>query len=370
MTLLVGLFSQPPVMALERFVFDPGILYSAPLEQINVVLLFTLSWPNPIWFLVTTLAIFIGVYAIMKLSSRRAKVQQGMLEKLVEERTEQINEQKLELEKQSKELQKAYEEIKVKNMAIEEAFEHLSASFTKISDANREKDGMMSVVAHDLRAPLNNIEGLMMLIDMDGDLNDQQLEYVKQIKAVVKRGNELIRDLLDISQARNRKKKLDLSEFSVVDFVNNWRLSFEESMLTKEQKLDVTGEFESLSLHTDQNMLSRVLDNLMSNALKFSEKGTTVHLDITPMEEKIQITLRDEGPGISEEDQKKMFKPFTQLSARPTNGEPTNGLGLSIIKTLVRHLKGKLELESTLGEGTSFIITIPQSVAPAEVVEK
>ena len=334
-------------------------------KSFSVVLVADFSWPSLLWPLLI-ISLVVGILLVIRLTSQRSKLKQDMLEKLVDERTEQINLQKEELEKQSEELQKAYEEIKVKNMAIEEAFEHLSSSFTKLSDANREKDGMMGIVAHDLRAPLNNIEGLMTLIDLEGDLNHQQRDYVVKIKEVVKRGNELIRDLLDISQARKRKKKLDLSEFDISSFVKSWRVSFEESMQSKGQKVSVTGEFGNMSIHTDKNMLTRVLDNLMSNALKFSEKGTTVHLDLAPIDDKLQITLRDEGPGISEEDQKKMFKPFTQLSARPTNGEPTNGLGLSIIKVLVRHLKGTIELESSLGQGTSFIITIPQSLALKE----
>lgn len=313
--------------------------------------------------LFTLLAIFClaGAYLIVKQFFRRINIQRRVLQRKVDQRTQEIIHQKEELQLKSEELQKAYEEIKVKNMAIEEAFAHLSSSYEKMADLNREKDGMMSVVAHDLRTPLNNIEGLIQLVSMDDNLNEEQKEYIAKIRTVVGRGNEMIRDLLDINKAKSMDPELKIQSFTMVDFINNWKSNFNKPLTAKNQSLKISGKYKDLNMKTDQGLLSRIMDNLMSNAMKFSDAGTNVYLDITPVEEKVRITLRDEGPGISAADQKKMFKPFTRLSARPTAGEHSNGLGLSIIKSLTEQLGGRIIVKSKLGSGTAFEILIPQT---------
>lgn len=309
----------------------------------------------------------IGCFVIYKLIMHRIKIQRKVLEKKVLLRTSEITDQKQELLSQSEELHKAYEEIQTKNHAIEEAFEHLSNSYSKLSDLNREKDGMMSIVAHDLRTPLNNIEGLIQLVSMDDNLTEEQQEYISTIRTVVKRGNQMIQDLLDINQSRKAKNKLDISAVVLTDFIQRWQSNFDKQLESKDQRLKVDGDFEDLIIHTDTGILSRILDNILSNAIKFSERGKSIHLNLVSIEDSLKITLRDEGPGISEKDQQKMFKPFTQLSARPTEGEPSNGLGLSIIQSLTRRLGGKIEVESELEKGTSFIISIPKNIEPTMV---
>ncbi|WP_422358821.1 sensor histidine kinase [Reichenbachiella sp.] len=315
--------------------------------------------------LLFVLIVIIGSYFLFKLYTRRTKIQRRVLQRKVEKRTSEISKQKEELQEQSEKLQKAYEEIKVKNIAIEEAFEHLTNSFAKLSDVNREKDGIISIVAHDLRTPLNNIEGLIQLVSMDGNLSDDQKDYIAKIRSVVRHGNEMIRDLLDINQAKNQKPELKISTLGLGEFVNDWQANFEKSLSSKKQKLKLDGNYENLELQTDQGLLSRIMDNLMSNAIKFSEKGTSILISLNQEDEQLVLKITDEGPGISEQDQQKMFKPFTRLSAVPTDGEPSNGLGLSIIKSLCQQLGGKIKVDSELGQGTTFIVSIPMKLETA-----
>ncbi|PIB36571.1 hypothetical protein BFP72_14760 [Reichenbachiella sp. 5M10] len=310
-------------------------------------------------FTILGLLTCLGFYIFMKMLGKQVGKQKYVLEKRANTSRSELIEQKERYQKQSEELQKANEEIQIKNSAIEEAFAHLSNSYAKMADLNREKDGLMRVVAHDLRTPLNNIEGLIQLVSMDDNLNDDQKDYISKIRGVVKHGNEMIRDLLDISHSKDFKPNLKITTFTMLDFLSSWKINFENSLLTKKQTLRISGSYKTLTLQSDMGLLSRVLDNLMSNAMKFSESGKSIYLNITPVEDKARITLRDEGPGISPSDQQKMFKPFTRLSARPTNGEPSNGLGLSIIKSLTEQLGGTITVHSTLGEGTTFEVTIP-----------
>lgn len=312
--------------------------------------------------LLFVLAVITGAYLLFRLYTRRTKIQRRVLQRKVEKRTSEISKQKEELQEQSEKLQKAYEEIKVKNIAIEEAFEHLTNSFAKLSDLNREKDGIVSIVAHDLRTPLNNIEGLIQLVSMDGNLSDDQKDYIEKIRSVVRHGNEMIRDLLDINQAKNQQPELKISTIQLGEFVNSWQANFEKSLSAKKQKLELLGNFENLELLSDPGLLSRIMDNLMSNAIKFSEKGTSIFIALSEEDDQLVFKITDEGPGISEQDQQKMFKPFTRLSAVPTDGEPSNGLGLSIIKSLCQQLGGKIKVESELGKGTTFIVSIPMQL--------
>ena len=101
----------------------------------------------------------------------------------------------------------------------------------------------------------------------------------------------------------------------------------------------------------------QVLENLLSNALKFSEKGSKVKLEVKSNIENTYIIVEDKGPGISKEDQKKLFGRFQRLSAQPTAGESSIGLGLSIVKKYVEAMSGTIHCESELGVGTKFIIT-------------
>ena len=113
-----------------------------------------------------------------------------------------------------------------------------------------------------------------------------------------------------------------------------------------------------LRITTNKDLLSRILDNLLTNAIKFCAKGKTIDFSIWQENEIIKFAIKDEGPGISDEDQKKMYKKFQKLSARPTGGESSNGLGLSIVKVLVDKLDGNIEVNSQLGKGSEFIIKL------------
>jgi signal transduction histidine kinase len=111
---------------------------------------------------------------------------------------------------------------------------------------------------------------------------------------------------------------------------------------------------------TEPNQLRRVLENLLSNALKFSPSGKTVQISLTQSAGVHRIAIKDQGPGISPADQKNLYRKFHKLSARPTGGESSSGLGLAIVKTLVEQLGGEIALTSEVGVGSSFVVSFPK----------
>lgn len=116
-------------------------------------------------------------------------------------------------------------------------------------------------------------------------------------------------------------------------------------------------------LETDASAMTQVIDNLVSNAIKYSPKGKSIQIRLLHETDSVRIEVQDEGPGLSEVDQKKLFGKFARLSAKPTGGEQSTGLGLSIVKRMAETMHGQIRCRSTLGQGATFIATFPLSFA-------
>lgn len=241
---------------------------------------------------------------------------------------------------------------------METAQYQLEEKNEKLEDLNREKDGMVNIVAHDLKSPFNKIKGFTQLISMQGEINEEQKDYVSQINKIIAEGDLLIRDLLDINYYESHDSVIEVNEFKLNGFILPFLEGYKQELKRKNQKLTFNIKPENLKITSNKDLLSRILDNLLTNATKFCETGKTIELSIWEENENINFAVKDEGPGISEEDQKKMFKKFQKLSAMPTGGESSNGLGLSIVKVLVDKLDGHIEVNSQIGKGSEFIIKL------------
>ena len=128
--------------------------------------------------------------------------------------------------------------------------------------------------------------------------------------------------------------------------------------MRKKQKLKLNIQVSNSHINTDPLLLQRILNNLLSNAIKFSEIKKRIFISVKENQSTFDFSVKDEGPGISKDDQEKMFKRFQKLTARPTQGESSNGVGLSIIKALTYKLGGEIIVNSQLGQGTEFIIRL------------
>lgn len=244
--------------------------------------------------------------------------------------------------------------------------EKLSKRNQELSDTNHEKDTLMNIVAHDLKSPLNRIYGLANLMEMEGTLTPQQTEYLNLMKSSTRSGLDLITDLLDVNSHEEHKGTLKIETFDVSNWITERVDSFKLAADTKMITINVANNV-SNPISTDRNYLNRILDNLISNAIKFSPKGTTISIAIAENDGRLQLKVRDQGPGFSAADKNLLYQKFKKLSARPTGGESSNGLGLAIVKTFVDRLNGNVELNSNEGKGSEFIITIPLD---AETVTK
>ncbi|MCE2995289.1 MAG: ATP-binding protein [Cyclobacteriaceae bacterium] len=235
--------------------------------------------------------------------------------------------------------------------------EALSKRNNLLSDIINEKDTLMSIVAHDLKAPLNRITGLVQLIELDGPLNERQKDYVSKIKESTKGGSSLITDLLDV-HAMEGNNNLPIPEVFDLGVLMNECIN---AQLIVAQAKNITLETNTApaSVFTDKSYLYRILENLLSNAIKFSVSGSSIRIQGEVNSGKIILKVKDQGPGFTEEDQRNLYRKFKRLSARPTASESSNGLGLAIVKTLVDRLNGSIELTTKPKEGSEFIVTLP-----------
>lgn len=235
--------------------------------------------------------------------------------------------------------------------------EKLSRRNQELSDLNYEKDTIMSIVAHDLKSPLNRIKGISDLLEMESPLSDVQKTYIQLAKDTTQSGLDLIKDLLDVHMLEENVEP-NYTTIDISTFLLDKTEALRQTAEAKNIHLQIT-RIENEEISVDADYLNRIVDNLITNAIKFSNKNSTVNVSAGKSNGNIWISVKDQGLGFSEKDKAQLFQKFKKLSARPTGGESSNGLGLAIVKTLVDRLKGSIELVSDQGKGSEFIVKFP-----------
>ncbi|MEQ9403046.1 MAG: tetratricopeptide repeat-containing sensor histidine kinase [Cyclobacteriaceae bacterium] len=230
----------------------------------------------------------------------------------------------------------------------------------KLKWLNEEKNTLMGVVAHDLRNPLNMIRSLMQLITgvktSSGDEANSD-QYMHLFRMSTQKMSDMIEKVLDISAIENMKINLNMTKVNINDMLKGTTRNFKQIAENKGIEIKTlfkenTGHFSNL----DASYFDQVLDNLVSNAIKFSSSGTCIYLDVRQEGNYQIISVKDEGPGLNEEEKQALFKRFATFTAKPTSNEKSTGLGLSIVKKFVTAMDGEISVESELGKGTTFNI--------------
>ncbi len=228
----------------------------------------------------------------------------------------------------------------------------------RLKELNQLKDKYLGIAAHDLRNPLSSIRGMsQMLVEMELD-DDTKRSFLDSIYSVSNQMLTLVNDLLDVSVIESGKFDLRLAEENLAKLVAERAELVASNAEKKGIKLTTDLQEVSNSLF-DVDRMRQVIDNLLTNAIKFSLSGTTVQLACRQTEHTLEITVADQGPGIPSEDIGKLFGTFQKLSAQPTGGEKSTGLGLSIVKQIVDAHGGEITVDSEVGKGTVFTVHIP-----------
>ena len=232
----------------------------------------------------------------------------------------------------------------------------------KLVELNELKNKFLGIAAHDLRNPLAAIMSFSEIIleEETGPINEEQREFLDIIHNSSKFMLSLLNDLLDVSMIESGKLELKMEKGSLKNLIIE-RVNINKTIASK-KNIDLKTDIKEIQdTRFDANRIAQVVDNLISNAIKFSERDSKIYVTLSADKNKAVISVKDEGPGISKEDQVKLFNEFQKLTARPTAGEKSTGLGLAIVKKIIDAHKGNISVDSELGKGSTFYFTLPLS---------
>jgi len=229
--------------------------------------------------------------------------------------------------------------------------------------ANHTKSEFLANMSHELRTPLNSIIGFSDILyeQMYGKLNEKQLKYVGNISKSGKHLLDLINSILDLSKVEAGKLELDYKEFELAD-----KLRTIENILSliaekKNIKIEIEIDSKLTTIFADEAKFAQIMYNLLDNAIKFSYENGIVEISARKRESLVEISVKDTGIGIKDEDQSKLFKPFSQINSFSSKEYQGVGLGLSLVKQIVHLHGGYVWFRSKTGEGSTFVFTIPIS---------
>lgn len=231
-------------------------------------------------------------------------------------------------------------------------------SFKKSDEA---KTSFIATVSHELKTPLSAMNmSLMLLQDQRfGSLNPDQQKIATSMKSEVQRLIRIVTELLDLSKVEtgniNLEKKNIAPDFLVEYSIAPIQNLLDEKKLTLEKTIDPSIEI----LHIDAEKISWVIINLLNNAIRYSKSGGKIKFDIIKRNDGVEFSFNDFGPGIAEEDQKKIFNKFVQIKSKGVNNTGSLGLGLAISKEVIETHQGRIGVESTPGVGSRFYFIIP-----------
>ena len=248
--------------------------------------------------------------------------------------------------------------IAIQNVRL---FHEIEEKSRQLEIANQHKSDFLANMSHELRTPLNAIIGFseVLVEKMFGEVNDKQLDYLKDIHSSGKHLLSLINDILDLSKIEAGRMELDISDFDLRSALENAMTLVKERAQRNGIRLSLEVDRSLGVLHGDERKLKQILLNLLSNAVKFTPEGGKVDVAARPGVDAVEISVSDTGVGITAEDQKVVFEEFKQVGSDYTRKAEGTGLGLALTKRFVELHGGNIRLESIPGKGSTFTFTIP-----------
>ncbi len=268
-------------------------------------------------------------------------------------------------------------EVKVeqRTQELSQANDKLAQQNQQLENLNKEKNEILEIVSHDLKNPLSAITGFTELLLFVGEkiFTAEAFEYIGQIRSAVSRMMELVLQILDSHLLEEGRININPIHFSFDGIAN----AFVDEYQSRAEAKNITIHYQNSSknlIFADEQKLYQVIDNLVSNAVKYSPHGKNVWMLVEDTDtstlsksfhpNSVVLAVRDEGPGLAPDEMEKLFRRFSRLSPQPTGGENSTGLGLYIAKKLIEAMKGRIWCESTLGEGCTFFVELQISPAP------
>lgn len=216
------------------------------------------------------------------------------------------------------------------------------------------KSDFISNVSHEIKTPIAIIQNCVTLMQSKDITEDERIGYAKTAEEATRKLNNLVTNILKLNKLENQEITKNYERFCLTGVLEKSILGFEEIIETKELFLDV--QIEDVTIVSNKTYLELVFNNLISNAIKFTENGGTIGISVTPISGGALVAVSDTGCGISKEDGARIFDKFYQGDT--SHSQEGNGLGLPLVKKVIDVLGGKIMVQSELGKGTTFTIEL------------
>ena len=282
-----------------------------------------------------------------------------------------LAEQKAEYEKRNNEIQiQALREMQVANKKLKKAKDIATEALQTAENANKAKTDFLSNMSHDIRTPMNAIIGMTSLIRHDAGNKAKVIEYADKIDISSQHLLGIINDVLDMSKIEAGKTVFKYTDFSILDFITELNTIFHSQIDEKNQTLTIIKEnIRHEWVNGDKVHLMQIFSNLVSNAVKYTQKGGKIQFLVEECETKSSVYAKyrflvsDNGIGISADFKETIFDAFTRAESSVTNKIQGTGLGMAITKNLVEAMGGTIDVESELGQGSCFEVLIDLRIA-------
>jgi len=239
-----------------------------------------------------------------------------------------------------------------------EVAESVNKMARELSSMESRRQDFISNVSHEIQSPLTSISGFAELLKSESLTKKQREHYLEIIETESKRLSKLSDNLLKLSTLESENVPLSFSDFRLDKQIEHAILMLEPQWIAK--NLDIDAEFEKISIHADEELLDQVWINLIHNAVKFTPENGLIKIKIYQNDCQIVCNIIDNGVGISKEDQIHIFERFFKVDKSRDRSLGGNGLGLSLCKKIIELHSGQITMESELGKGTKFIVTLPK----------
>lgn len=245
---------------------------------------------------------------------------------------------------------------------LEEKLIEIKEKNEKLEELNKIKNEFLGMAAHDLRNPLGVIQvtsEYLLISDLNDNLSEEQIDLLREINTSSEYMRDMLNELLDITAIESGQLKLEIKVEDYITFLKHI-IKLNKPLADRKEislELDVNDIIPPMSF--DRNKITQVLNNLITNAIKFSWPDTEITVEVRKEQDYIITGIIDQGQGIPSDEINNMFKPFQKTSVKATAGERSTGLGLAITKKIVEGHGGKISVESLVGKGTKFSFTLP-----------
>jgi signal transduction histidine kinase len=245
------------------------------------------------------------------------------------------------------------------NLEVSKLRHDAQRSENRLRQLKAEKGEFLGIVAHDLRSPLSNIVTSAEIIGSDAEMPHEQVkEFADIICSSARHMIHLVENLMDLNAIEQGRMQMQIGPCELGELVRGVAANYDSKAKAKQQELKFEQGPGPLVAMADPHSAIQIFDNLLSNAIKYSPAGKRIDVRIVRRNGVIRCEVQDQGPGLNKDDLQKMFGQFAKLSARPTGGEPSTGLGLSIVKKMVEAAGGNVWCESEPGKGSTFVVEL------------